>query len=214
MSRTRKAAVTAAFSYAQFAMAIVPGVILVPLTLTSLGARTYGLWLAVGELLTYVALVDPGIVGVLPWMVAEADGAADRRALRHLVSNGFAAGLLAGAAYFAVAAAAWTVLPGALGWTLADRAELGPPLALLVAVTAITYPLRVFRAALIGMQDAAFAGTLAIVEVAVDAAIVAVMLIGGYQVWALVWAAVISSTLVAFVALIRVATLAPDLMRQ
>ena len=40
MSRTRKAAVTAVFSYAQFAIAIVPGLVLVPLTLRSLGART------------------------------------------------------------------------------------------------------------------------------------------------------------------------------
>jgi hypothetical protein len=40
MSRTRRAALTAVFSYAQFAMAIIPGILLVPLTLRILGART------------------------------------------------------------------------------------------------------------------------------------------------------------------------------
>src|SRR4029079_4825051 len=77
MSRTRKAAITAVFSYAQFAMAIIPGLVLVPLTLRCLGARPYGLWLTIGEVLAYALMADPGILHILPWMVAEADGSAD-----------------------------------------------------------------------------------------------------------------------------------------
>ena len=130
MSRTRKAALTAVFSYAQFAMAIIPGLVLVPLTLRCLGARTYGLWLTIGEVLTYALMADPGILQILPWMVAEADGMADRRTLRRLVSNGFAGAFLAGAGYFVVAAIGWIVLPDMLKLTPADRALLGPPLAL------------------------------------------------------------------------------------
>jgi O-antigen/teichoic acid export membrane protein len=214
MSRTRKAAVTAAFSYAQFAVAIVPGLVLVPLTLKCLGARTYGLWLTVGELLTYVALVDPGVVGVLPWMVAEADGASDRRQLRRLISNGVAAGCLAGLGYVVVAFVAWTLLPARLLWPAADRAMLGPPLALLVVVTAITYPLRAFRAALLGMQDAAFVGGLAIAEVAVNAVMMATMLIAGYQIWAIVVAAACSSTMAAFGGVLRLGMIAPDVLRD
>src|SRR5688500_10012624 len=85
MSRVRKAAVNASFSYAQFAIAIVTGIVLIPLTLHHLGARSWGLWLASGELLGYAGMVDLGVIGVLPWMLAEADGAHDRQRMRRLV---------------------------------------------------------------------------------------------------------------------------------
>jgi len=212
MSRTRKAALTAVFSYAQFAMAIIPGLVLVPLTLRSLGPRTYGLWLTIGEVLTYALMADPGILTILPWMIAEADGSADRRTLRRLVSNAFAGAFLAGAAYFIVAAAGWSVLPNVLRLTPADRALLGPPLAVLVIVTAVTYPLRVFRAVLLGLQDVTFVGALAVAEIAINVVIIAVMLLHGYTVWALVAAAAISATGIAVANGLRVLYIAPDLV--
>src|SRR6185369_8911788 len=141
---------------------------LVPLTLHTLGARTYGLWLTVGEVLTYALMVDPGILHILPWMIAEADGSGDRGKLRSLVSNALAATILSGLGYFLVAAGGWFFLPDALKLTAADRALLGPPLALLVALTAVTYPLRLFRAVLLGLQDVAFVGGLAVAEIAIS----------------------------------------------
>jgi O-antigen/teichoic acid export membrane protein len=214
MSRARRAVVTAGFSYAQYAMAIVPGLVLVPLLLSHLGARTYGLWLTTGELLAYAAMVDPGVLGVLPWLIAEADGAGDRVAVRRLFANGVAAGLVAGIGYVVVAAALWLVLPTVLKLTPADRALLGPPLALIVAATAVTYPLRMFRAALNGLQDVVFAGSLAVVEIALNAVIIAVMLIAGYGVYALAWAAVVSSTLVVVASAVRLVYIAPDLVTR
>ena len=56
---------------------------------------------------------------MLPWLVAEADGAADRQALRRLLSNGLAAGVVAGIAYVAVGAALWTIVPATLHLTAA-----------------------------------------------------------------------------------------------
>jgi hypothetical protein len=109
MTRARRAVITAGFAYAQYAMAIIPGLILVPLTWSSLGARTYGLWLTTGELLAYAAMVDPGVLGVLPWLIAEADGASDRSAVRRLFSNGVVAGLVAG-----LAMSSW---PPSCGWS-------------------------------------------------------------------------------------------------
>ena len=53
MSRTRKAALTASFSYVQFGLAFVSGIVMVPLILSKVGAQNYGLWLACGELLAY-----------------------------------------------------------------------------------------------------------------------------------------------------------------
>jgi O-antigen/teichoic acid export membrane protein len=214
MSRARRAAVTAGFAYAQYGMAIVPGLILVPLLLSHLGARTYGLWLTTGELLAYAAMVDPGVLGVLPWLIAEADGAGDRPAVRRLFANGVAAGLVAGIGYVVVAAALWLVLPTILNLTAADRALLGPPLALIVGATAVMYPLRAFRAALIGLQDVAFAGSLSVCEIALSAVIITVMLIAGYGVYALAWAAVVSSTLVVLASAVRLVYIAPDLITK
>jgi O-antigen/teichoic acid export membrane protein len=214
MSRARRAVVTAGFSYAQYGMAIVPGLVLVPLLLSHLGARTYGLWLTTGELLAYAAMVDPGVLGVLPWLIAEADGAGDRLAVRRLFANGVAAGLVAGIGYVVVAAALWLVLPTILNLTPEDRALLGPPLALIVVATAVTYPLRVFRAALSGLQDVAFAGSLSVCEIALNAVIIAVMLVAGYGVYALAWAAVVSSTLVVLASALRLVFIAPDLVTQ
>jgi hypothetical protein len=84
MSRIRKAAVNASFSYAQFAIAVVTGIGLVPLTLRHLGVRWWGLWPASGELLAYAGTVDFGVPGVLPWMLAEANGGDDRHRMRRL----------------------------------------------------------------------------------------------------------------------------------
>jgi len=212
MSRTRKAAITAVFSYAQFAMAIIPGLVLVPLILRCLGARTYGLWLTIGEVLAYALMADPGILHILPWIVAEADGSSDRQNLRRLVSNAFAGALLAGAGYFIVAATGWMALPDVIKLTTADRALLGPPLAFLVVVTALTYPLRVFRAVLLGLQDVTFVGGLAVAEIAINVVIMALMLVSGYQVWALVCAASISATVIAIANGLRVLYVAPDLL--
>ena len=116
--------------------------------LDRLGARTWGLWLATGELLAYAGMVDLGVLGVLPWLLAEADGRRDRDAMRRLISNGVAVGAIIGVAYALIAFALWQVLPSALRFTAADRAAVGPPLALLVAATALTYPLRIFPATL------------------------------------------------------------------
>lgn len=214
MSRTRKAAATAMFSYGRFAMAIVPGLVLVPLTIASLGARTYGLWLTVGELLTYAAMVDPGIVGAMPWLIAESEGAAGRRAMRRLASNGLAAGCVAGAGLIAVAAGVWTVLPDTLAWTSDDRAQLGPPLIFLVLVTGVTYPFRTFNAVLVGLQDVAWVGSIAIAEIAIDVVLLAILLLAGYNVWALAWAAAASSIFMAAACVIRVAFLAPDIFTE
>jgi O-antigen/teichoic acid export membrane protein len=148
VSRVRIAALTASFNYIQYGLAIASGLILVPLTIDAVGARSYGLWLATGELLGYAGMVDLGVLGVLPWMVAEADGRRDRARLRELVANGFAVGLVVGLGYAAVAGLLWTLVPAAINVPAGDRSSLAKPLLLLVAVTAAAYPLRTFTALL------------------------------------------------------------------
>ena len=192
MSRLRRAAVAASFGYLQYLVAIVSGIVMVPVTLHYLGARRYGLWLASGELLGYAAMVDLGVIGVLPWMLAEADGREDREAMRALVANGLALGAIVGLGYAMLAAGLWLLLPSALSLGADDRLAIGGPLAVLAAAVAIAYPLRVFNAVLTGLQDVTFNGLLAVAQAILSVAITAVMLVRGYGLFAIATAAAVT----------------------
>ena len=154
--------------------------------------RSYGLWLATGELLGYAGMVDLGVLGVLPWMVAEADGRRDRARLRELVANGFAVGLVVGLGYAAVAGLLWTLVPAAINVPAGDRSSLAKPLLLLVAVTAAAYPLRTFTALLNGLQDALFNGMLGVAQSAAYFLVAAVGLTRGWGLYALALASAAS----------------------
>jgi O-antigen/teichoic acid export membrane protein len=204
--------VIAAFSYAQFGFAIVTGIVLVPLMLHVLGARDYGLWLASGEVVGYAAIVDLGVLGVLPWMLAEAEGRGDRRAMRALLADGVLVGTIVGVAYAAIVAASWTLLPSILHLSAADRAVLAPPLMIVVGVTMIGYPFRAFSAVLSGMQDVVFNGTLTTAELLIGVGITVVMLLKGYGLFALAVAFAAPAAIVNLASVIRVAFIAPDLL--
>ena len=211
MSRLRKAAISAGFVYANYTFAIVTGIFLVPLTLRYLGARTWGLWLASGEVLNYAAAVEFGLLTVMPWMIAEADGRGDRATMRRFVTNGVWLGTLVGIAFVAASAMLWRVLPSTLFLIAADRSAMARPLAVLVIASALACPLGVFRSVLSGMQDVAFLGAMSVAQGALSVLITVVLLMGGYGVYALAWAAAGPQLVLMVASLIRVLWIAPDL---
>ena len=212
MSRVRVAALTASFNYIQYAIAIASGLLLVPVTIGAVGTREYGLWLATGELLGYAGMVDFGVLGVMPWMIAEADGRRDRNKLRDLVANGVSVGAVVGAGYLAIAALLWTMLPVVVNVTHADRVALARPLLLLVVVTAAAYPLRTFTALLTGLQDAVFNGLLTSAQSVAYFLVAFIGLTRGWGLYALALASAISTTIAVVAAIIRTAVVAPDLL--
>jgi O-antigen/teichoic acid export membrane protein len=214
MRRARQATIIAAFGYGQYALAIATGVLLVPLTLRYLGARSWGLWLASGEVLNYAGMVDLGMLGVLPWLVASAEGHGDSGQTRHLMSHGLWFGVAIGLFYAAAAAVLWSWLPSVLTMTEADRALIGPPLTLLVILGAIRLPLTVFRAALMGIQDVMFNGVLAIAAGALTVIITAGMLLAGYGLFALACAAAVPPLVIVVASAFRLLATRPDLMPQ
>lgn len=214
MSRVRRATVAASFGYLQYALAIASGLLMVPLTIRCLGARTYGLWLASGELLGYAAMVDLGVVAVLPWMLAEADGHKDRDAMRRLISHGVVVGAAVGVVYGLLALALWLVLPTALHLSAADRQAVGPPLALLVVTLMVAYPLRVFSAIVIGLQDVTFNGGLAIGQSFLNVTITAALLLAGFGLFAPATGAAVAALASVLGSWWRARVLAPDLLRD
>lgn len=118
-SRRRGAVVMLVGGFANMALLMVQGLLLVPLYLRHLGSTTYGAWMASGDVLGWLAVMDLGIAGLSAQRMAAAHGRRDYRA----VGDYFGTGLLMQTvivALFTVAAVLaspfvpeWVRLPGA-----------------------------------------------------------------------------------------------------
>jgi O-antigen/teichoic acid export membrane protein len=96
--------------------------------------------------------------------------------------------------------------------TSADRQIVDGPLTVLVLATAITYPMNAYRALLAGTQDVFFNGAVTTAQNVIGAVLMAVLLVHGYGLYALV-AAVVGPSLLAHVAwMVRAAFIAPDIV--
>src|SRR5262245_9583172 len=73
--------------YIQMAATIVTGLWMTPFLLRQLGSHDYGLWLLGTQVLTYLALMDLGVVALIPREVAAATGRGDRSQLHALVGQ-------------------------------------------------------------------------------------------------------------------------------
>ncbi|HSL24333.1 MAG TPA: hypothetical protein VK886_22555 [Vicinamibacterales bacterium] len=193
LTRTRRAMLASAFAYLQFATSIVLGLIVVPMVLSHVDVRSYGLWLTAADLLGYAALLDLGIFGVLPWLVAQADGAGDHDRLRRAISNATAAALALGALVALAAIAMWHWVPAWVHMTDADRAALSGPLLVYLAGSVVSLPLHVAGATVTGLQDYAFGGTVSLIRSLVAAVLTIGLLLAGYQLYALAFGVAIPS---------------------
>ena len=213
MSRVHRASITATFGYLQFALTIVVGIFMVPFVLDRVGATLYGYWLASGEVLAYAAMADLGVLGVIPWMIAQADGRKDRDGIRSLMSTGFAAAMLVSVAYVGLVVILWNVAPVVITLEAETRAQIAGPLALIAGVTAIVLPIRIAHSALIGLQDVRYCGAMTTIAWTLDVIVTLVLLFKGYGLWAVAIGASIPSFVSATAAIVRLRIIAPDLLR-
>ena len=213
-SRTTRAAIAAAFTYVRFAVTIVAGLWLVPFTLEHIGARQYGFWLASGELLAYAALSDMGVLTTLPWLIAEADGRGDRGRLRMLVSTGVAASIVTAVLYALIAAVLWVKLPDVLHLDGAERASVQGPLLVVAIASCVSQPLRALGAVIAGLQDVRFNGAIHLVSWLVGFVVTVTLLMAGYGLYALAFAAAVPSLVIGLSFAFRLRAIAPDLLRE
>jgi O-antigen/teichoic acid export membrane protein len=214
MSRTARATIAAAFSYVQVGAALVAGLWLVPFTLGHVGPRLYGLWLASGEWLAYAALAELGVLVTLPWLIAEADGRGDRTRMRHLVSTGVAAALLTTAMHVVLALTLWTFLPTLLHLKGVERRAVVGPLLLVAIAGCLAQPVRVFGAVLSGLQDVRFNGLVSLINWLLGFTLTVWLLRRGFGLYALALAAAVPSLVSGTWNFLRVARVAPDLLRD
>jgi O-antigen/teichoic acid export membrane protein len=213
VSRTRKAGILAIFGYAQFALGFVSGIVLIPLILKKVGAQNYGLWLACGDLLAYSAMIDIGVLNILPWIIAERDGRKDRDAIKKLIGNGLAVATIIGAVYFSIAIALWNFAASLANLDQSQRAMMSGPILFLIIGTAISFPMRTFYSALMGLQDVLFSGIVSVAQWTLNICMVLFMLIKGYGLYALAASAIVPTLAASIACLIRLGAIAPDLLR-
>lgn len=214
MSRTIRATIAALFGYSRFAVAIVVGLALVPFTLRHVGAQMYGYWLASGELLAYAALTEFGVLVTLPWLIAQADGQGDRDRIRELLTTGGAAAMMSAGGALALSLVLWFVLPKVLHLAPDQRTAVTGPVLVMALLGVVALPLRVFTCTLSGLQDVRFTGTVDLLVIVVNPIITVVMLLNGYGLYALAFGTAVPQVLMGFVSLLRVGSIAPDLLRS
>jgi O-antigen/teichoic acid export membrane protein len=154
MTRTRRFIGGLSLGYLHTGMLILVGLWLTPYLLRRLGEHEYGLWLLGTQVLVYLALMDLGVVALLPREVAYTTGrasAAQASELQGLVGETARLVLWQTPAVAVVGVLFWALIP-------AEWAALRWPLALVVAAFVLTFPLRIFHALLQGLQDLSFLG--------------------------------------------------------
>ncbi len=213
MSRTRKAGIQAAFGYINFGLGLISGILLVPLILKLVGARNYGLWLACGDLLAYSAMIDLGVLNILPWIIAEKDGQKDRKGMAEVLENGLVVSTVIAVAYLCFALLLWRLAVGLTALDASQRSELFGPVLFLIAGTALAFPLRTFYSVLAGLQDVTFSGAASIGHWAINISLVLFLLLEGYGLYALAAAAVVPQLALAVASFLRLRSIAPDLFK-
>ena len=89
-SRRRGALVMLVGGYANLLLLVVQGLVLVPLYLRYVGSAAYGAWMASGDVLGWLAVLDMGIAGISVQRMAAAHGRGDHRAVGDYFGTGVA----------------------------------------------------------------------------------------------------------------------------
>jgi O-antigen/teichoic acid export membrane protein len=194
MSRTRRFLGGVGFGYANQLLVMLTGLWLTPFLLGRVGPHDYGLWLVGAQVLAYVMLVDLGVVALLPREAATLTGRAghDSEELRTLVGQTARVVLWQTPLMAAASVVVYFFLP-------APWEALRAPLAGLLAVLAVTFPLRVLPAALQGLQDLQFLAQLSIGAWGAGFVLTVGLVVAGFGLYALAagWAAVHCLTIAA-----------------
>lgn len=209
MSRSRRFLSGLSLGYVYQAMVMLAALWLTPFLLNHIGQHGYGLWLVGLQILSYVMLMDFGIVALLPRETAYATGREIRGTpggdLPHVIGRSARVVLYQTPLVGAAVVIFWLVLPGA--W----REVEGPVMVVLVGFT-ILFPLRVFQAVLQGLQDLAFLTRLQMITWAASTALIIVLVLRGFNLYSLAIGWLAMQTLGAVMAFVRLRNRFPGVL--
>lgn len=157
MNRTGKFVSGVIVNYGNQLVVMVVGLWLTPFLLRHLGQRDYGIWLVGLQSLSYLAILDLGVIGLLPREVAFASGGgkgedAPERVRELLEENAVVVLWQTPVLALALVIALWVLMNQTSG--------LLGVMGIIFAVYGLQFPLRIYFAALEGLQDFQFVGTL------------------------------------------------------
>lgn len=178
-TRTTRLATGVALGFANHLIAMVVGLWLTRFLLERLGQAHYGLWLAVVQLLGWLALADLGVVGLLPRDIAADSGASDADA-RIRTRIGVTARVIAWQLPLVLLLAAGTALFARHRWP-----TLAGPLAIAMTGYVLAFPLRLFPAVLHGLQDFGFLARNQLLALALNTLVVVGLVSAGTGLYAL-----------------------------
>ena len=203
MSRTKRFVSSALLGYAFQAAALVTGLWMAPFLLGKLGQHDYGLWLVGLQILTYLMLLDFGIVAVLPREVAYSTGRAEPEALARVVGETARVVVYQMPIVALAATALWLLMPPAWQpW----RGPIGVTLAVFVAL----FPLRIFAAVLQGLQDLVYLGAVNIAAWALGIAVAVLLVFQGFGLYGLALNWTVTQTVIAAACAYRVRKRFPE----
>ena len=154
MSRTRRLIDGLGLGYVYLGLVTIVGLWLTPFLLGHVGQRDLGLWLVANQVLGYLALLDVGVVALLPRETAYATGRAGSAVSPELVA------LLARVKQIVrwqlplvglASTVVWVALP-------TEWSELRGPLAVVLAAFTALFPSRLYHSLLQGLQELRFLG--------------------------------------------------------
>lgn len=158
-TRKKNTFIHLAFSYTNFSIAFVNGILIVPIYLNYIDTTLYGAWLATGNIITWLTIADPGTSNVTIQRIARTVGRMNHHMLPYLVSSSIVISFLASS----ICLLAGFVVSGYIGsiMNLDDTTILSETiLAFRIAMVAVTIALFEYSiyAILVGMQQQFYTG--------------------------------------------------------
>ena len=182
MSRTNRFLSGISFGYASQVITTLVGFWLTPFLLYRIGQHDYGLWLVGTQLMFYLALLDLGIIALLPRETAFATGRVnsieEAEDLPVMIGETVRIILWQMPLVALGALIAWLIIP-------TEWEGLRHPIGVVLLVFVAMFPLRIFNAVLNGLQDFGFLGRLGIASYLLSAGTTVALVLAGLGLYAL-----------------------------
>jgi hypothetical protein len=204
MTRSRRFIGGLRLAYLYQALVMVTGLWLTPFLLKRLGQHDYGLWLVGLQTLSYLVLMDFGVVALLPRATAYATGHAIRGSshdLPEIIGRTARIVLYQTPMVAAAAAVLWFIVP-------MGTAIRGPILVTVVGFT-LLFPLRIFQAVLHGLQETPYIGKLQFASWGISTALMVILVLRGVGLYALAIGWVVGQLIPSILSLYRLKTAFP-----
>jgi len=208
MTRSRRFFGGLRLAYVYQALAMVTGLWLTPFLLRHLGQHDYGLWLVGMQTLSYLVLMDFGVVAILPRSTAYATGHAISGVAGHDLAE------IIGRTARIVLYQTPLVGMGAIAvWVLVPMgpAIRGPILLAMLGFT-LLFPLRIFQAVLHGLQETPYLNKLQIASWITSTALMIVLVLAGLGLYSLAIGWVAGQLVTSILSFFRLKSDFPDVL--